>query len=707
MAIVRPSDITTERSSPVASEYVVVDNDTTVAKATIANVVAAGRPLANQAEAEAGANATKAMTPLTTKQHVDKRISDGDTVPAGSVTAAKISNLAAEWDAIAAKLRVLDKDAPELWFDANTGDDLTGNGTEEAPYKTWDRVKQDLAALGFGRATVVGGGTVTTASRDASTMIRPALLYIDQLKMGQRTDAPGGELTGGLTIKSNPLNPLILQPNATYPRGFYVTGHVGSVGFQDILIDCQTGAESGGVAHRGAYVHTNNVEVDGNGIATFGLITEAGGYMENLNANVHHVAIGGLAYPGTTNQFSLATEINNCSTYALQGAGGYISVTDGATIAGGIFGGNGGTIVINGATTTIAGDIVIRPTCGYVGGSYAHTSGTFTNYGDVELASVGYNGRFVQFAGTHRFDGVNSYVAPATASAVAEPYTIFGGTGHVNTASNIVALGGGVINAAGEKITSGKPKGHIHGLTLVNSGTDATNDIIVAVGVCRDVDDSVDIVLSVARTKQLDAEWAAGNNAGGRDTGSIADGTWHVFMIRNPSTQGVDILFSLSASSPTMPSGYTQKRRIGSIIRSSGAILAFVQTGDRFLLGTPVVDYTANPNTTSAITVTLASVPAGIGVTALLHGHMLDNSATAARVGLITSLGQADTAPTAGGIGQFQTTGASGSVFASCGGLEIPTNTLRQIRARLSAADTDLYLRLVTDGWLDTRGRLD
>lgn len=71
MAIVRPSDITTERSSPVASEYMVVDNETTVAKSTIADVVNAGRPLANQAEAEAGVNATKAMTPLTTKQAIN------------------------------------------------------------------------------------------------------------------------------------------------------------------------------------------------------------------------------------------------------------------------------------------------------------------------------------------------------------------------------------------------------------------------------------------------------------------------------------------------------------------------------------------------------------------------------------------------------------------------------------------------------------
>ena len=429
--------------------------------------------------------------------------------------------------------------------------------------------------------------------------------------------------------------------------------------------------------------------------------------MENLNSIIYGVGKAGLAYSGTTLQFSLSTQIYDCFEHALYGAGGDISVTDGADIVGNIFSANGSAVVIGGATTVLSGNIEVRADSSYAGSAYSHTSGTFTNYGSVDLAAVGYNGRFIQYAGSHRFSGVNSYVAPATASAVSEPYTIFGGTGYVDTASDIVALGGTIINSAGEKITSGKPKGHIFGLTLVNSGTDPTNDIVIAAGVCRDTADSVDMVLPAARTKQLDAAWAAGNNAGGRDTGAIADGTWHVFLIRNPTTQGVDALFSQSPTAPTMPSGYTQKRRIGSIIRASGAIVAFTQTEDRFLLSVPVVNYDAAPNSASAITVTLTSLPSGVGVTALLHGHMLDTSATAARAALLTSFGQADTAPTSGGLGQFQTTGASGSVFSACGGLEVPTNNLRQVRARISVADTDVFLRIVAEGWLDTRGRLD
>lgn len=70
---VRPSELS-PRASPVATEVVPSDNGVTVAGVTWAAGVNAGRPLANQAEAEAGSNATKAMTPLTVKQHVTARI---------------------------------------------------------------------------------------------------------------------------------------------------------------------------------------------------------------------------------------------------------------------------------------------------------------------------------------------------------------------------------------------------------------------------------------------------------------------------------------------------------------------------------------------------------------------------------------------------------------------------------------------------------
>lgn len=56
-------------SPPVASDFVPIDNGTT-RKTDIQTLVETGRPAASQAEAEAGTDPTKAMTPLTTKQSI-------------------------------------------------------------------------------------------------------------------------------------------------------------------------------------------------------------------------------------------------------------------------------------------------------------------------------------------------------------------------------------------------------------------------------------------------------------------------------------------------------------------------------------------------------------------------------------------------------------------------------------------------------------
>jgi len=60
--------------------------------------------------------------------------------------------------------------------------------------------------------------------------------------------------------------------------------------------------------------------------------------------------------------------------------------------------------------------------------------------------------------------------------------------------------------------------------------------------------------------------WAAGTSVGGLDTGTIASNTWYyVYVIKNPTSDLVDWIYSASASSPTLPSGYTKKRMIGAV----------------------------------------------------------------------------------------------------------------------------------------------
>jgi hypothetical protein len=70
-----------EEANPVASEKVAIDGATT-RSTTIEKLVDAGAPLASQAEAEAGVNSTKRMTPLTTKQSIASEV--GVTVASAS-----------------------------------------------------------------------------------------------------------------------------------------------------------------------------------------------------------------------------------------------------------------------------------------------------------------------------------------------------------------------------------------------------------------------------------------------------------------------------------------------------------------------------------------------------------------------------------------------------------------------------------------------
>lgn len=83
----------------------------------------------------------------------------------------------------------------------------------------------------------------------------------------------------------------------------------------------------------------------------------------------------------------------------------------------------------------------------------------------------------------------------------------------------------GTLDTTGLGLGSTLP-GHLFGLTLSN-GTDATNDIDIAIGQASSNDaavaDRVLMTRSAALTKRLDAAWAVGTNEGGRDTGDIAD----------------------------------------------------------------------------------------------------------------------------------------------------------------------------------------
>jgi hypothetical protein len=90
--------------------------------------------------------------------------------------------------------------------------------------------------------------------------------------------------------------------------------------------------------------------------------------------------------------------------------------------------------------------------------------------------------------------------------------------------------------------------------------------------------------LAAAITKQIDAAWAVGTDAGGLDTGSVGNNTiYGVWLIKRSDTGVVDVLFSTSFTSPTMPTDYDRKRLIAAVRTDGSAnVAAYTQSGDFF-----------------------------------------------------------------------------------------------------------------------------
>lgn len=282
----------------------------------------------------------------------------------------------------------------------------------------------------------------------------------------------------------------------------------------------------------------------------------------------------------------------------------------------------------------------------------------------------------------------------------------------ITAAVSGIALAAGDITAgSGISVTtaSAKPtiaatigRSYLAGLTLSNDGASPNTVLDIAVGQVMDSTNVILMVLSSAYTKTTGA-WAVGTGNGGLDTGSVAANTWyHVFLIRRSDTGVVDILFSTSATAPTMPTNYDAKRRIGSFKTATGTtnILTFTQSGIRFDWLATVLDVNAvTPTSTAAVTRTL-TVPTGVKVrarvrvgvfgTAVNNPVVLSDLAVNDEAADVTNNAQATSVNVGGGIQTF-------------GGAEVvvTTNTSGQIRSRLGSADATATLSIRTIGWDD------
>lgn len=219
----------------------------------------------------------------------------------------------------------------------------------------------------------------------------------------------------------------------------------------------------------------------------------------------------------------------------------------------------------------------------------------------------------------------------------------------------------------------------LNGFILSNNSTDATNDIDIAAGSAVSDDGTTIITLSSSFIKRLDAAWSAGTGNGGLDTGSIANATYHVWVISKDGGVDADALFSTSPSSPTMPSGYTKKTYIAPILRSSNAIREFINFGDYFMWKTPVNDFNGNQSTTAA-SISLM-VPTGVTllVDMAVFSSASSNTTAAGVSSLLADDTNIETSRTGAIVSGISTTNASATA-------RVVTNTNGQIRQKAYGA---------------------
>lgn len=129
-------------------------------------------------------------------------------------------------------------------------------------------------------------------------------------------------------------------------------------------------------------------------------------------------------------------------------------------------------------------------------------------------------------------------------------------------------------------------EGNIIGFTMSN-GTDADHDIDIATGSCFDSAGVNPLISGTVVTKQIDADWVAGSDAGGLLDYSVApvaaNTIYDLYLLRKDSNGTVDAGFLSNSRSigPYLPSGYTSVRWIGYVYTDASAnIVPFSQVVD-------------------------------------------------------------------------------------------------------------------------------
>lgn len=261
------------------------------------------------------------------------------------------------------------------------------------------------------------------------------------------------------------------------------------------------------------------------------------------------------------------------------------------------------------------------------------------------------------------------------------------------------------------------PPGHIHGMVPANAAGDPTNDITFGVGSCRDSADSANLRNIAAITKQANAPWAVGDNAGMHPGGAATAwgaGSFHLFALGKVSDPafcdfGMDssvTAANLMANAAVIAEGIDVFRRICSPPKTAGAAWPVFTAADNhgpleILLSVPVNDVNStNPGTSAVLSV--LSVPLGLRVWALGAALLSDPTPASSVSLLLTCPDQADTAPSSTLFTLRTPTSGIAIPAVASAPFKTRTDASGQVRYRIEAS-TDQTVRLTTSGYIDHR----
>lgn len=268
------------------------------------------------------------------------------------------------------------------------------------------------------------------------------------------------------------------------------------------------------------------------------------------------------------------------------------------------------------------------------------------------------------------------------------------------------------------------PTKAIGGFTVAVNVTDSSHDHDIAAGWW--IESGVKYV-GTAMTKQTDADWAAGTNAGGRQTALGNSALCHWLAIYHP-TNGVDYMCKPVATAISLPAGYTQYKHIRYFrTDGSGNIVPDYQdplNPDEVWLNAGIAEWDVTNTTTTAVTVTSAAPP---NVDAIIATSLDGSGGTSTSAmggsnvyGSVRPISETDAAPTqansdicsgllswaitssGGAYGPTITTYAWDGIIAACR-LYVRTDANKQYRYRKTGSNGNCTFKGTLLGWRDRR----